>query len=143
MVYLLKCGIIYWVIKSFSKEDMVYTKKHNCPNTVLSEKIRLSSTKWIATTILYWVRTDQSIGPSELKAKLSDRFNVVTPYHRIFHGKEMALDLIKGKWNGSFDMHSFKVEIEKRSPMSIVDIDYEIVRGRVKSSIGEKYKNDR
>jgi hypothetical protein len=78
-----------------------------------------------------------------LRAKLSDRFNVVTPYHTIFRGNDMALDLIKDKWNGSFDMHNFKVEVEKRSPMSIVDIDYEIVRGRVKSSIGEKYKNDR
>ena len=119
------------------------TKKHNCPNTYLSEKIRPASTKWIAATVLNWVREDQTVGPAEPRKKLNEKFNLQIPYHRVFDGKEMALDLIQGKWNESFYMfYSFKAEVEKRSPGSVVDIDHEFVRGRVKSSRGKKYKID-
>ena len=45
-------------------------QKHNCMNTVLSEKIRTTSTKWIAPTVLDWVSKDQTIGASELRKKL-------------------------------------------------------------------------
>jgi hypothetical protein len=38
------------------------------------------------------------------------------------------------KWNDSFHMlYSFNEEIENTSPESVVDIDYEFVRGRVKT----------
>ena len=119
----------------------VNTQKHNCPNTSLSEKIRPASTKWIAATILDWVREDHRVGPAELRKNLSEKFDVVVPYHRVFDGKEMALDLIQGKWNDSFHvLYSFKAEIEKTSPGSVVDIDYELVRGREKTSRGKKYR---
>ena len=43
----------------------------------------------------------------------------------------MALDFIQGKWNDSFHMlYSFKAQVEKTSPGSVVDIDYEVVKGR-------------
>ena len=119
----------------------VITQTHNCPNTGLSDKIRPASTKWIATTVLDWVRRDQTIGPSGLRRKLQEKFNVVIPYHRVFDGKEMALDLIQGKWNDSFHLfYSFKAKVEKASPGSVVDIDYELVRGKLKVSRGKKYQ---
>ena len=119
----------------------VNTQEHNCPNTALSEKIRPASTKWIAATVLDWVREDQTIGASELRKKLQEKFNVLIPYHRVFDGKEMALDLIQGKWNNNFHMlYSFKEEVEKTSPGSVVDIDYEVARARMKVLRGKKYK---
>ena len=43
----------------------------------------------------------------------------------------MALDFIQGKWTDSFHMlYSFKDEVEKTSPGSVVDIGYEFVKGR-------------
>src|SRR4051812_39012587 len=107
----------------------VNTKKHNCPNTSLSDKVRPATTKWIVAKVLYWVRQDRSIGPAELRTKLNEKFNVMIPYHRVFDGKEMALDFIQGKWTDSFHMlYSFKAEVEKTSPGSVVDIDYKVVK---------------
>ena len=36
-------------------------------------------------------------------------------------------------------LYSFEAELEKTSPGSVVDIDYEFVMGRVKISRGKKY----
>ena len=87
------------------------------------------------------MRQDHNIGPAELRAKISKKFNVLIPYHKVFDGKEMALDFIQGKWNDSFHMlYSFKAQVEKTSPGSVVDIDYEVVKGREKVSRGVRYK---
>ena len=72
----------------------VNMKKHNCPNTSLSDKIRPATTKWIDAIVLDWVRQDHNIGPAELRAKISKKFNVLIPYHRVFDGKDMDLDFI-------------------------------------------------
>ena len=49
----------------------------------------------------------------------------------------MALDFIQGKWTDSFHMlYSFKAEVEKTSPGSVVNIDYEVVKGRERSRGG-------
>ena len=92
----------------------VNTKKHNCPNTSLSHKVRPATTKWIAAKVLDSVRQDHSIWPAELRTKLSEKFNILIPYHRAFDGKEMALDFIQGTWTDNFHMlYSFKAEVEK------------------------------
>ena len=117
------------------------TQIHNGLNTCLSDKIIPASTKWIAATILDWVRKDQTIGPLEPRRNLQEKFNVVILDHRVFDGKEMALDLIQGKWNDSFHLlYSFRAEVEKASPGSVVDIDYELVRAKLKVLIGKKYQ---
>ena len=72
----------------------VNTGKHTCPTTELCVKVRPASTKWIAASILHWLRGNQSLGPAELRGKLRDKFGIVIPYHRVFEGKEMALDMI-------------------------------------------------
>ena len=61
----------------------VNTKKHNLPNTSLSDKIRPVTTKWIAATVLDWVRQDHNTGPAELRAKISKKFNVLIPYQSL------------------------------------------------------------
>jgi hypothetical protein len=82
----------------------VNTQKHNCSNTAISVKIRPASTKWIAATVLDWVGEDVTDGVAELRRKLNGKFDVVIPYNRVYDGKEMALDLMQGKWNDNFHM---------------------------------------
>jgi hypothetical protein len=73
--------------------------------------------------VLDWVREDVTVGAAELRRKFSDKFIVVIPYNRVYDGKEMALDLMQGKWNDSLHMlYSFKGEVEKTSPGSVVDM---------------------
>ena len=48
----------------------VNTQQHNFCSTAVSEKIIPASTKWIAATVLDWVREDPTVGPAELRRKL-------------------------------------------------------------------------
>jgi hypothetical protein len=90
--------------------------------------------------VIDWVREDPTIGPAELISKLSKNLYVVIPYHRVFDGKEMALDLMQCKWNDNFHMlYRFKAEVEKTSSGSVVHIDYEFVKGRPKIPRGGRY----
>jgi hypothetical protein len=51
------------------------------------------------------------------------------PYKRVFYGKEMTLDKIHGPWKESFKLlYTFKVELEKACPASVVEIDRHTVQ---------------
>jgi hypothetical protein len=119
----------------FSNADQSEHPETQLIYTAISDKIRPASTKWIAATMLDWVREDVTIGAAELRRKLSDKFVAVIPYNRFYDGKEMALDLMQGNWKDSFHMlYSFKGEVEKTSPQSVVDIYYEFYKGIAKIS---------
>ena len=48
---------------------------------------------------------------------------------RVFYGKQMAIDNIYGKWTNSFQLlYTFKAEVEKASPGSVVHIDMHTVQ---------------
>jgi hypothetical protein len=54
----------------------------------------------------------------------------------------MSLDFIQGKWNDSFHIiYNFKTRVGKTTSESVIDIDYEFVRGRVKTSIGTSIRS--
>ena len=54
----------------------------------------------------------------------SEKYGVEVPYDRCYHGKEIALDKLYGKYGDSFQLlYSFKAEVERASPGSIVEID--------------------
>ncbi|KAE8806014.1 Myosin-15 [Hordeum vulgare] len=58
------------------------------------------------------------------EAKAQKKYGVQLPYMRAFYGKQMALDNIYGKWSDSFQLlYTFKAEVEKASPRSVVNID--------------------
>ena len=100
------------------------TQEHTCSKKPSSEQIRPSSVKWIAATVLPWVDEKPEVGATELREKLEKKFGVQFPHHKVFDGKEIALDMIQGNWNDNFTMlYSFKVEVEKTSRRSVVDID--------------------
>jgi hypothetical protein len=67
----------------------VNTQKHRCSKTCISDKIRPTSTKWIAATVLDWAREDVTVGAAELRRKLSDKFAVLIPYNRVYDGMRL------------------------------------------------------
>ena len=90
------------------------------------------------------VLEDSEVGVTELKKNLKKKYGLQVPYMRVFYGKQMALDNIYGKWTDSFQLlYTYKVEVEKASPGSVVNIDkhtleYKIAgKTRKKSALGE------
>ena len=68
------------------------------------------------------------MGPKELQKNIKDKFKIDLPYMRLFNGKQHAMDSIYGNWQESFQLlYSFKGEVERTSPGSIVDIDHHTV----------------
>jgi len=58
---------------------------------------------------------------------------------RVFYGKEIALDKIYGPWKDSFNLlYTYKAEVEKASPGSVVEIDHQTVSYRVKGKTMKK-----
>ena len=58
---------------------------------------------------------------------------------RVFYGKEIALDKIYGPWKDSFNLlYTYKAEVEKTSPGSVVEIDHQTVSYRVKGKTMKK-----
>jgi len=92
---------------------------------------KAAKSRWCADAMLEWVRQNPSIGPSELIKRLHEKYNVRVPYMRVFYGKEMALDKIYGPWKDSFNLlYTYKAEVEKASPGSVVEIDHQTVSYR-------------
>jgi hypothetical protein len=88
-------------------------------------KTKLAKTRWVADAILDWLREDPGLGPTALHAKLFEKYKINIPYMRIFNAKDMALDIINGQWNESFQLlYTFKVEVEMSSPGSVVEIQF-------------------
>ena len=55
------------------------------------------------------------------------------PYSRCYFGKELALDKMFGKYSESFSLiYSFKAEVERTSPGSVVEIDKHTVEYTVR-----------
>lgn len=58
---------------------------------------------------------------------------------RVSRGKDKAMDMISGKWEDSFHrLYSFKAEVEKCSPGSVVEIDKETMQYKIKGKVREK-----
>ena len=101
--------------------------------------MRSAESRWIADTIKNWVQEDSNIGPTQLKKDPKKKYGLVIPYMRVFYGKKMALDNIYGKWSDSFQLlYTFKVEVEKASPGSVVNIDKHTVQFKINGQTREK-----
>ena len=80
-----------------------------------------------------------SIGPAELVKKIKEKYGVEVPYMRVFYGKEQALDMIYGPRIESFKLlYTYKAEVEKACPRSVVEIDHHPVEYKMKGRIREK-----
>ena len=111
------CCVVLFQIK-------VNQHQHTCPSVKRSQRLRAAKRRWIADASMPWIRINPSIGPKEIQMKLLEKYGVEVPYDRCYNGKEMALDKIYGKYSDSFQLlYSFKAEVERASPGSLVEID--------------------
>jgi hypothetical protein len=85
------------------------------------------------------VRENQCIGLVALIKKLYETYGIHVPYMRVFYGKEMALNKIHGPWKESFKLlYTFKVELEKACPTSVVEIDRHTMKYKLRGKTMEK-----
>jgi hypothetical protein len=57
----------------------------------------MASKHWVADRVVEFLVEDATLGPTNLQKKLKKQFGFDVPYHRVFRGKEKALDMIFGK----------------------------------------------
>ena len=89
-----------------------------------TERLRAAKRRWIAHAVQNWVRENSNIGPGELVTNLKKKYGIELPYMRVFYGKQMAIDNLYGKYEDSFQLlYTFKAEVERASPGSVVEID--------------------
>ena len=105
--------------------------KHDCISTSRI-KTTTASKSWVAAKVVPILIKDEKMGAKQLQRKLEDDYNITVGYDIVWKGREMALKQIYGSWEESFHtLYSWKAEIEKVSPGSVVEIDTEVVQGRV------------
>jgi hypothetical protein len=112
---------------------------HTCPSAERKVAQRAAKSRWCCDAVLQWVTENPSIGPAALTKKIHEKHNIQVPYMRVFYGKQMALDKIYGPWKESFQLlYSFKSEVEKACPGSVVQIDKHKVVYNMKGKTMEK-----
>ena len=103
--------------------------RHTCLESTLRKKtISRAKSRWVAEEVKRWVTENHQVGTKELQKNLKDKFKIELPYMRVFNGKQQAMESIYGNWQESFKLlYSFKGEVERASPDSIVEIDHHTV----------------
>jgi hypothetical protein len=102
--------------------------EHTCYSTGKVEKNIMATNHWVRDRVLNWLTKDPSIGPAALKKRLEEEYHIRLSYYVVWDGRNMALEQLKGKWDDSFEhAFSFKAEVERTNPGSLVDIEYEQV----------------
>ena len=104
-----------------------------------TERLRAAKRRWIADAVQNWVRENSNIGPGELVTNLKKKYGIELPYMRVFYGKQMAIDNLYGKYEDSFQLlYTFKAEVERASPGSVVEIDTHTVPFQLRGKRYEK-----
>ena len=87
----------------------------------------------MAEEVKKWVTENHQVGTKEIQKNINDKFKIDLPYMRVLNGKQKAMESIYGNWHESFKLlYSFKAEVERTSPGSIVDIDHHTVEYTLK-----------
>ena len=120
--------------KSTNIQVKVNPFSHTCKESTLrKETISRAKSRWVAEEVKKWVTEDNQIGTKELMKNIKQKFKIDLPYMRVFNGRNQALDSIYGDWQESFELlYSFKAEVERTSPGSIVEIDHHTVEYKIK-----------
>ena len=112
---------------------------HTCPSTERKETLKVAKSRWCAEVMADWVRDNPCIGPTALIKKIHEKFRMNVLYMRVFYGKEMTLDKIYGPWKDSFKLiYTFKAEVEKACPGSVVEVDKHAVTYKMRKKMMEK-----
>ena len=97
--------------------------EHNCPTTKLVDS-RMATQGWVVEKLVDWVKKNPGEGAKAAKTKLEGDFNFKLKYSKAWAGMKIALEQMHGKYEDSFQLlFNWKAEIEKRCPVSIVEID--------------------
>ena len=87
----------------------------------------MATNHWVKDRVINWLREDPTLGAKVLKDKL-EKYCIQLSYYVVWDGRQMALDEVMGAWEDIFiHVFSWKREIEKRSPGSVVEIEWEVV----------------
>uniref|UniRef100_J3KVC7 SWIM-type domain-containing protein n=1 Tax=Oryza brachyantha TaxID=4533 RepID=J3KVC7_ORYBR len=123
-------GTKYPSMKEFRLAVTVHNEEHNCTSSM---RIRTTtpSQGWVADRALDILKTSPTMGAKELLTRLQDEHNVTLAYNTVWCGLEKAKKELYGSWEESFYMlYSWKEEVLKRSPGSVIEIDIKVVDGR-------------
>jgi hypothetical protein len=87
----------------------------------------MASNKWVVDREVDLLRDGPTMGPKELQSELKKKYKFEVPYDMVFRGKENTLDMINGKWDGSYDLlPTYQAELLRSLPGSVVELDTEI-----------------
>jgi hypothetical protein len=116
-----------WTIVGHKQADnitvmvTVLNDVHTCTSSS-RRKTTTPTCKWVASKAVVILRENPQMRCVELQKKLEKDYKCKIGYDTVWRGREKALDLLCGSW---------KAEILKRSPDSVVEIDCKVVSGRV------------
>ena len=72
------------------------------------------------------------MGAKAVQEELQHKYKIEFPYETVFYGRQRAANKLFGNWDDSFDwLYRFKVEVEFRSPDSVLEIDTETVDDKI------------
>lgn len=109
--------------------------KHYCRSTSKLQKNCMATQFWVRDKVLPMLHDDPTLGAGALVKKLQEKYLIQVSYCVVWRGRQLALEELMGKWDDSFDYaFAFKVEIERTSPDSVVEIETEEVGSKIKFS---------
>lgn len=95
----------------------------------------MATNAWVKDRVIAKLRQDPTIGATALKKFLEKKFKINISYYVVWDGRQIALDEILGRWEDIFQhVFSFKAELERRCPGSIVEIEHERVGNEMRFS---------
>ncbi|KAM3226471.1 hypothetical protein ACQJBY_058869 [Aegilops geniculata] len=131
-----KCS---WRIYASTMEDgcTVMVRKnscgHDCSSTKRKKKIKNATKRWICEHVKDWLIEDATLGPKALRKKLKEHHGINIKYKRVYMGKLLAMKELYGDWDTSFDnLYSFKAQIERCCPGSIVIIEHHTIKDKIR-----------
>ncbi|XP_015694589.2 uncharacterized protein LOC102719505 [Oryza brachyantha] len=92
----------------------------------------MASQSWIADRVVDMLKDKPIMTPKELQERIKTIYKLDVPYHRVFRGKEKALEILYDKWDDSYELLlAYKAALLTTLPGSIVELDIEEDNGNV------------
>ena len=87
----------------------------------------MTSQAWVATKIKPILTKTPNTTAKQLKKDMEAQYPIKLKYTTVWKAKQKAMKELYGDWANTFRMlYSFKEEVKKRSPDSVVEIDTEV-----------------
>jgi hypothetical protein len=121
-----------WYISARCQPDGSTIRVNQIPfeHTCITSSHRVSimtSQFWVAEKITPVLAKTPNTTANKLKTDLKKDYPIKVNYTIVWKAKQRAMKELYGDWENNFRMlYSFKAEVEKRSPDSIVEIDTEV-----------------